>query len=186
MMKQPCCSMKQSAQVFGIWQSSMMAIKEMNFDYRSIISMKKPNEHVWITVIIMVFANKAFVFVIRRTQALTVRSVNRITGNIKRKYIMNDWWFFLAQCTDLCSGHGVVEHGRCRCHEGWHGAECQLMSNQCEIPNCNNRGTCISGQCVCQTGYQGKFCEQSKSIRKMMLCCFSCIYISSNLPRCEL
>jgi len=56
----------------------------------------------------------------------------------------------------------VIEHGQCRCHEGWHGAECQLMLNQCEIANCNNHGTCLSGKCVCQNGYQGKFCEQSK------------------------
>jgi hypothetical protein len=68
--------------------------------------------------------------------------------------------FFLAQCTDLCSGHGVIEHGQCRCQEGWHGTECQLMLNQCEIANCNNRGSCIAGKCVCQNGYQGKFCEQ--------------------------
>lgn len=74
------------------------------------------------------------------------------------------FFFNVAQCTDLCSGHGVVEHGQCRCQEGWHGAECQLMSHQCEVPNCNQRGSCVSGQCICQTGYQGKFCEQGMKI----------------------
>ena len=69
---------------------------------------------------------------------------------------------FAAQCTDLCSGHGVIEHGQCRCQEGWHGVECQLMLNQCEVANCNSRGSCVAGECICQSGYQGKFCEQGR------------------------
>jgi syndecan 4 len=94
------------------------------------------------------------------------------------------YFIFLAQCTDLCSGHGVIEHGQCRCQEGWHGIECQLMLNQCEIANCNNRGSCIAGKCVCQNGYQGKFCEQSKTIPEFENIIF--FFSDSFMSKCQL
>jgi hypothetical protein len=107
----------------------------------------------------MAYANKEFVYAIHRIQDRIVRLVKSRALNKRLIFVLKI--LFLAQCTDLCSGHGVIEHGQCRCQEGWHGAECQLMLNQCEIANCNNRGSCIAGKCVCQNGYQGKFCEQS-------------------------
>jgi len=97
-------------------------------------------------------------------------------------------FLFLAQCTDLCSGHGVIEHGQCRCQEGWHGVECQLMLNQCEIANCNNRGTCIAGKCVCHIGYQGKFCEQSMknfNWKKNIFFDFFCFIVTCQNVNCS-
>ncbi|KAL2311168.1 hypothetical protein Nmel_002860, partial [Mimus melanotis] len=50
--------------------------------------------------------------------------------------------------------------GRCLCHSGWKGAECDVPTNQCIDVSCNNHGTCIMGTCICNPGYKGESCEE--------------------------
>ncbi|VTJ57459.1 Hypothetical predicted protein, partial [Marmota monax] len=50
--------------------------------------------------------------------------------------------------------------GRCLCHSGWKGAECDVPTNQCIDVACSNHGTCIMGTCICNPGYKGESCEE--------------------------
>lgn len=43
---------------------------------------------------------------------------------IKKNNLLN-----LASCPVLCSGNGVFNNGKCVCHEGFKGLECELISN---------------------------------------------------------
>ena len=53
--------------------------------------------------------------------------------------------------------------GRCLCHSGWKGAECDVPTNQCIDVACSNHGTCIMGTCICNPGYKGENCEEGKA-----------------------
>ena len=53
--------------------------------------------------------------------------------------------------------------GRCLCHSGWKGAECDVPTNQCIDVACSNHGTCIMGTCICNPGYKGENCEEGKT-----------------------
>ena len=63
-------------------------------------------------------------------------------------------------CPVLCSGQGSYHKGQCICNSGWHGKECQLREDECEISDCNGHGDCVDGQCQCFPGYKGESCEQ--------------------------
>lgn len=52
--------------------------------------------------------------------------------------------------------------GRCLCHSGWKGAECDVPTNQCIDVACSSHGTCITGTCICNPGYKGESCEEGK------------------------
>lgn len=68
---------------------------------------------------------------------------------------------FLAVCPVLCSGNGIFTSGKCHCHQGWKGVDCNVPSNICEVPNCNRNGQCnTNGECVCDKGFRGKFCNE--------------------------
>ncbi len=63
-------------------------------------------------------------------------------------------------CPVMCSGNGVVENGKCSCNLGFHGADCQLTLDKCEVPDCSNNGDCVQGKCSCRPGFTGQFCDQ--------------------------
>ncbi|VDM47261.1 unnamed protein product [Toxocara canis] len=68
---------------------------------------------------------------------------------------------FSDSCPVLCSGNGLFSGGRCVCHEGYKGADCDLLAHWCEVPNCSGHGTCNQqGNCDCDRGWKGDFCEQ--------------------------
>ena len=49
-------------------------------------------------------------------------------------------------CPILCNGHGKYENGKCSCYFDWHGPECEIPIDQCEVANCNGNGICESGK----------------------------------------
>ncbi|MBN3292063.1 TEN4 protein, partial [Polypterus senegalus] len=63
-------------------------------------------------------------------------------------------------CPVLCSGNGQYLKGRCMCHSGWKGSECDIPTSQCIDVACSNHGTCIMGTCICNPGYKGENCEE--------------------------
>src|SRR4029434_1288809 len=67
---------------------------------------------------------------------------------------------FTASCPVLCSGNGQYLKGRCMCHSGWKGAECDVPTNLCIDAACSGHGTCIGGTCICNPGYKGESCEE--------------------------
>lgn len=77
-----------------------------------------------------------------------------------------------ASCPVLCSGNGQYLKGRCMCHSGWKGPECDVPTNQCVDITCSGHGTCIVGTCICNPGYKGQNCEECKSILKISVICF--------------
>lgn len=77
---------------------------------------------------------------------------------------LNVWLvlFYLssAACPVLCSGNGQYLKGRCMCHSGWKGSECDVPTSQCIDITCSGHGTCIVGTCICNPGYKGENCEE--------------------------
>ena len=69
-------------------------------------------------------------------------------------------------CPILCNGHGNYENGKCTCFFDWHGNECDIPIDQCEISDCNGNGVCENGKCLCFIGYEGKFCEKESCINE--------------------
>lgn len=69
----------------------------------------------------------------------------------------------------LCSGNGQYLKGRCMCHSGWKGSECDIPTNQCIDITCSNHGTCIVGTCICNPGYKGENCEEGDYFYEVVL-----------------
>jgi len=72
-------------------------------------------------------------------------------------------------CPALCSGNGVYESGRCKCHQGWTGDECQVPSEDCAGVYCSQHGRCVDGRCVCSAGFSGVDCFQGASYSSLSL-----------------
>lgn len=77
---------------------------------------------------------------------------------------------FKAACPVLCSGNGQYLKGRCMCHSGWKGSECDVPTNQCIDITCSSHGTCIVGTCICNPGYKGENCEEGDGSDKSRSC----------------
>lgn len=77
---------------------------------------------------------------------------------------------FKAACPVLCSGNGQYLKGRCMCHSGWKGSECDVPTNQCIDITCSNHGICIVGTCICNPGYKGENCEEGDCFNMSWLC----------------
>ncbi len=71
--------------------------------------------------------------------------------------------FHLGVCPLLCNAHGEYRNGRCECHPGWKGRECELKHEECQVSDCNGNGRCQGGRCICARGFTGEFCEKGKS-----------------------
>lgn len=84
--------------------------------------------------------------------------------------------FSKAACPVLCSGNGQYLKGRCMCHSGWKGSECDVPTNQCIDVTCSSHGTCIVGTCICNPGYKGENCEEGDAAKKNPACL--------NFPKC--
>ena len=78
--------------------------------------------------------------------------------------IYNDFNCFAVLCPTLCSGHGEYVGGKCKCHNGWKGMECQLKTGECAVPDCSGHGQCINGVCSCSKGFTGDACEICKKL----------------------
>lgn len=87
---------------------------------------------------------------------------------------LNEFVFvlFIVSCPVLCSGNGQYLKGRCMCHSGWKGSECDVPTNQCIDVTCSGHGTCIVGTCICNPGYKGENCEEGKSVLIINMICF--------------
>ena len=61
----------------------------------------------------------------------------------------------IVSCASGCNNHGVCDpkSGRCRCNDGWSGADCEHKAcphgPNGEAP-CGGRGRCINGECECE------------------------------------
>lgn len=84
-----------------------------------------------------------------------------------------------ASCPVLCSGNGQYLKGRCMCHSGWKGSECDVPTNQCIDITCSGHGTCIVGTCICNPGYKGENCEEGID-RHEPLCLKRCFTMPYN------
>jgi len=63
-------------------------------------------------------------------------------------------------CPVLCNGNGFYENGKCICNYGYHGSDCRLTLDLCEVFDCNKNGECVQGKCNCNDGFTGEFCDQ--------------------------
>ena len=74
----------------------------------------------------------------------------------------NEGWFG-SRCemnySPLCSNHGYLENGLCKCLDGFSGTTCQLCSHCNNVGGCGSIGSSdINSICVCPAGYTGTFC----------------------------
>lgn len=87
-------------------------------------------------------------------------SLNAMLGGFHSHACVCCLLFSKAACPVLCSGNGQYLKGRCMCHSGWKGSECDVPTNQCIDVTCSSHGTCIVGTCICNPGYKGENCEE--------------------------
>ena len=60
-----------------------------------------------------------------------------------------------SECPHLCSGHGVCEHGVCKCAPGFTYYDCSLRVCPSD---CSNNGFCYNATCHCHPGWRGADC----------------------------
>ena len=68
-------------------------------------------------------------------------------------------------CGRACHGHGDYVAGRCVCHVGWTGGQCDMPLTDCDDdhahhPVCSGNGRCVDdGTCLCAAGFTGQRCQ---------------------------
>lgn len=67
-------------------------------------------------------------------------------------------------CPSLCHANGEYQAGRCVCHAGWKGQECDVPHTHCEDPTCSGNGKCVDGTCLCAPGFRGVDCQHGKHL----------------------
>ena len=70
--------------------------------------------------------------------------------------------YFDVLISEMCQlecVHGTCQNQRCRCDEGWSGAQCDRLG--CE-KRCYLHGHCDNGTCICKQGWNGKHCSLSE------------------------
>uniref|UniRef100_A0A673XP06 Integrin beta n=1 Tax=Salmo trutta TaxID=8032 RepID=A0A673XP06_SALTR len=81
-----------------------------------------------------------------------------------------------CDCEKVCTGHGDLVCGKCKCNDGWLGPFCNCSASastdpgtSCRGPGveepCSGRGDCLCGTCVCYNTdqYEGPLCQFDKS-----------------------
>uniref|UniRef100_A0A8C7FQT7 Integrin beta n=1 Tax=Oncorhynchus kisutch TaxID=8019 RepID=A0A8C7FQT7_ONCKI len=81
-----------------------------------------------------------------------------------------------CDCEKVCTGHGDLVCGKCKCNDGWLGPFCNCSASastdpgtSCRGPGveepCSGRGDCLCGACVCYNTdqYEGSLCQFDKS-----------------------
>jgi len=72
---------------------------------------------------------------------------------------------YLGVCRRACHGHGDYAEGRCVCHVGWTGGQCDVPLTDCDNdhahhPVCSGNGRCVDdGTCLCAAGFTGQRCQ---------------------------
>ncbi|KAF5283548.1 hypothetical protein FQR65_LT13840 [Abscondita terminalis] len=67
--------------------------------------------------------------------------------------------FFITDCPNNCSSHGMCYNNRCVCEGDWGGSDCshRLCPDSCGYRE--GRGRCEKGHCICFGDYSGQSCS---------------------------
>ena len=64
----------------------------------------------------------------------------------------------VCKAGDNCGEHASCISGMCECDDGYSGAMCNTLVDQCKTIDCGAHGRCVNGNCDCADGYTGSTC----------------------------